>query len=433
MDIQVKQVYRTLYGLNFLITAFLSVAICHTLYKICADYQARDFLEMARYLPHIAWTVPTYSIATFLAVGVSNILKQTVFREQKTKIMILYLFDLLLFGFITYNLNFSYKGFFLYACAGLFLHIQGMSVRLVILILTLGCYILFDYDLLTVQVNMVPFREYMDFYQPHTQFYLFGIKSFLESVNLILVIFFFYLFIQSKIRENKEFIQLNNRLKENLAELKLANEKLEEAGRTKERNRLAHEIHDILGHSLTCISTGLEASIEIAGEEAKTLGRQLKRIKEVSDKGLRDIRRSVKELKSDHIDEDSLIRTVREMIENINSLGKQKASLDIIGDVPTIQHDEELTVYRLIQESTTNSLRHGRASRIQVTMAFHSSFLDLEIADNGAGCSKIHKNFGLSHMEEQVKILGGALEFLTEKDIGFRTIARIPLRRESLQ
>ena len=432
MKIQVKQVYSALYGLNFIITTFLSITICLTIYKICNDYQARDFLEMARYLPHVAWQVPTFSIALVSAIGISNILKQTVFKEQKSKITILYLIDLILFGLVTYTLNFSYKGFFLFVCAGLFLHIQGMSVRLAILILTLGCYIIFDYDLLTVRVNMVPFQEYMDYYNPTVQFYLFGIKSFLESVNLILVIIFFYMFIQSKIRENKEFILLNSRLKNNLAELKLANEKLEEAGRMKERNRLAHEIHDILGHSLTCISTGLEASIEVAGQETSPLAKQLRKIKNVSDKGLMDIRRSVRELKSDAIDEASLLKSIRDMIENINALGKHDAVLKIHGQIPTMQHDEELTVYRLIQESTTNSIRHGKSRHIEVSMRYKEPYLLVEITDDGVGCSRIHKNFGLSHMEEQVKILGGDLRFISVKEKGFRTIARIPLRRETL-
>ncbi len=432
MQLRVKQIYNALYGLNYIITAFLSMTICLTIYKICNDYQARDFLEMARYLPHVAWKVPTYSLALLSAIGISNILKHKVFYGQTTKIIILYLTDLILFGLITYTLNFSYKGFFLFVCAGLFLHIQGMTLRLVILIVTLSCYILFDYDLLTVQVNMVPFQEYMDYYHPTTQFYLFGIKSFLESINLILVMAFFYLFIQSKIRENKEFIQLNSRLKNNLAELKLANEKLEEAGRMKERNRLAHEIHDILGHSLTCISTGLEACMEIAGQTASPLGKQLKKIKDVSDKGLLDIRRSVKELKSDVIDEASLLKAVRDMVENINSLGKQDAQLTIVGEYPAMQHDEELTVYRLIQESTTNSIRHGKARHIEIVMKFQESSLFVEISDDGVGCPKILKNFGLSHMEEQVNMLGGNLRFITEKEKGFRTIARIPLRRESL-
>ena len=432
MKNRVKKIYEALYWLNFIIIAFISLTICMTIYKICHDYQARDFLEMARYLPHIAWKVPSVSIALCIILGLSNILKSTVFIQQQSKVIVLYLLDILIFGLITYTMNFSYKGYFLYICAGVFLQIQGMSIRLIMLALALGCYTFFDYDLLTVQVNMLPFQEYINYYNPTRQFYLYGIKSFLESLNLILVMIFFYILINSKIRENKEFILLNSRLKKNINELNIANEKLEEAGRMKERNRLAHEIHDILGHSLTCISTGLEACMEVASQENPRLKKHIFKIKKVSDKGLLDIRRSVRELKSDVIDEASLIESVKELIKGINSLGKQTVTLSIDGIIQSMQHDEELTVYRLIQESTTNSIRHGKAIRIHIGMCFEKMKLTIRISDDGKGCSSITKNFGISHMEEQIAILGGEIRFISKEGSGFTTIAHLPLRSETL-
>lgn len=433
MKNQVKKIYKALYWLNLIIVTFISLTICMTIYKICNDYQARDFLEMARYLPHIAWKVPTVSIILYILLGFSNILKSTVFNQQQSKIIILYILDLLIFSLITYTLNFGYKGYFLYICAGIFLQIQGVSVRLIMLVVTLGCYTFFDYDLLTVQVNMLPFQEYINYFNPTRQFYLYGIKSFLESLNLILVMIFFYMLINSKIRENKEFIQLNSRLKANIRELNIANEKLEEAGRMKERNRLAHEIHDILGHSLTCISTGLEACMEVTGKDNPGLTKHIHKIKKVSDKGLLDIRRSVRELKSDVIDEASLIQSVKELIDGINSLGKQIVTLNIEGNILSLQHDEELTVYRLIQESTTNSIRHGDALNIHIDMIFEKMNLTIKISDDGKGCLSIVKNFGISHMEEQISILGGNIKFFFGEGTGFKTIAHLPIRSETLE
>ncbi|MDC7233894.1 MAG: sensor histidine kinase [Spirochaetales bacterium] len=432
MKNRVKRIYKALYWLNFVIITFISLTICMTIYKICDDYQARDFLEMARYLPHIAWKVPTVSIALCIVLGFSNYLKSTVFAGLQSRVVVLYVFDILLLSIITYTLNFGYKGFFLYLCAGVFLQVQSMSVRLALIAVSLGCFTFFDYDLLTVRVNMLPFQEYINYYSPARQFYLYGMKSLLESLNLILVMIFFYMFINSKIRENKEFIDLNNRLKMNINELNLANEKLEEAGRMKERNRLAHEIHDILGHSLTCISTGLEACMEVAGQNNPGLTSHINKIKKVSDKGLLDIRRSVRELKSDVIDEASLIKSLEELIEGINSLGKQVVSLSIKGDIQTLQHDEELTVYRLIQESTTNSIRHGEALHIRIRMVFSKGELMIRISDDGKGCTSIAKNFGISHMEEQIRILGGSIRFESEPGAGFVTIAQLPIRSESL-
>jgi signal transduction histidine kinase len=432
MKDRVKQVYIAIYGLNFVIIVFLSMTMYFTIFKICDDYQARDFLEMARYLPHVAWTVPTYTIICFTLIGISNVLKEGVFKNQPVKIIFLYIADLILFGLITYLLNFSYKGFFLFITAGLFLFVNNMSVRLITLAITLICFILFDYDLLTVRIHLLSFQDYIDYYDPNIQIYLYSIKSALDSANLILVVLFFYMFIHSKIRENKEFVQLNNRLKENLAKLKIANVQLEEAGRMKERNRLAHEIHDILGHSLTCISTGLEASMEVTGTSNPVLARQLQRIKEVSDKGLMDIRRSVKELKVDVIVKSSLIEAIHELIANINALGKQRAFLEISGEPVTLQHDEELTVYRLVQESTTNAIRHGKAEDIFIKLTYGQDQLAIAIRDNGLGCHHLEKNFGLSHMEEQVQFLGGSISFITEDGGGFTTSAFIPLRKEGI-
>ena len=432
MEDRVRKIYTMLYALNFLIISTISITICLTLYRICDDYNARDFLEMARYLPHVAWKVPTYSIVLYLFIGLSDYLKGKKIHRQSTLIIILYIIDLLVYGLITYTLNFSYKGFYLFLSAGLFLYIKEMPGKILILTLALGCYIFTDYDLLTVQANMLSFQDYINYYPATAQLYFYVARSLLESLNLILVMVFFYMFINSKIRENKEFVRLNNKLKENLNKLNIANEKLEEAGRMKERNRLAHEIHDILGHSLTCISTGLEACIEIASGE-RTLNRQLSRIKKVSDKGLLDIRRSVKQLKSDVIAETTLIKSLKELVADINALGQQQLTMTISGKVPSLQHDEELTIFRLIQESTTNSIRHGKASRIRINMSFEETGLTASIEDDGTGTNTIKKNFGLSHIEEQLEILGGDVSFSSKEGRGFRTVASIPLRRETLK
>jgi len=429
MKNRVKVVYEILYVLNFLIILFISLTIYMTIYKVSSDGKARDFLEVASYLPQVAWKVPTYSLILFTIIGLSNVLKFRSFNSDSTIPLYLYLIDIVLLTVISYTLNFSYNGYFLFIIAGLYLQPSWISIRMIIMVLALICFIFFDYDLFTVRMNMLSFQDYAQYFQPQIQFYLYSAKSILTSANLILIIFYFYLLINSKIRENKEFIRLNNTLKSNLKELEIANEKLEEAGRLKERNRLAHEIHDILGHSLTCISTGLEASLEVAGGSSSVLRKQLVKIKRVSDKGLQDIRRSVKELKADTIKERTLIESVEELASNINHLGKQKVILSITGTPSEMDHDEELTVYRLIQESLTNSIRHGKALTIHVSVTFSTTNLHLEINDNGIGCSKINKSFGLSHMEKQVKMLGGSIQHQSKETRGFRTTASLPLRR----
>ncbi|MDC7239161.1 MAG: sensor histidine kinase [Spirochaetales bacterium] len=428
MEKKVRLVYGSLYALNLIIILFISLTICLTIYKINADGMARTFLEEARYLPHVAWKVPTYSILLFLVLGISEVLKLLFGKEDSLWLLYLYLLDLFLLTLISYSLNFSYNVIYLYIIAGLFLHPTGISMRLLILTLALGCFIIFDYDLFSVRVNLLSFKDYVDYHSPQRRIYLYSIKSILTSINLMMIILHFYILINSKIRENKEFIRLNDALKKNLRELNIANGKLEEAGRMKERNRLAHEIHDILGHSLTCISTGLEASLEVAGESPPLLLRQLRKIKKLSDKGLKDIRRSVNELKEDAIGGSSLIPSLKELVENINIPGRQKVMLSIEGKARVMDHDEELTIYRMIQESLTNSIRHGRAYRIVVVLYLKETEVSIEIQDNGSGADQIVEHFGLSHMKEQIAILGGSLAHQSRPGEGFYTKATIPLR-----
>ncbi len=429
MDRGVRNTYLSLLLLNFSIVAFISFTIYSTTNEICSEWQARSFLEFARYLPHVSWKVPTYSLTLFfIAAGI--LLKLILGSKSRPGTQIfLYTLVLVIFGGITYYLNFSYKGFFLMAAAGAFLFMPNLISRMISIAATLLFFILFDYDLLTVRLNMVSFRDYILHYDPHTQFTVYVVRSLLESANLIILVIFFYSLVQSKVQENRAFIALNNELSDRLFDLEVARGKLEEAAKMKERNRLAHDIHDIIGHSLTSVSTGLEACIQVSGEENQVLKKHLEKIKEITDKGLRDIRRSVKELKIDAIEKYTLHNAVRELLDDIGAMGKIKARLAISGSTSALQSDEEQTVYRLVQESITNTLKYGKARHIEVEFSYGRNNLNIRISDDGVGCSRIKKNFGLNHIEEQLALLGGNVEFITGTNRGFKTIAELPLRK----
>ncbi|MBQ4303913.1 MAG: sensor histidine kinase, partial [Lachnospiraceae bacterium] len=95
-------------------------------------------------------------------------------------------------------------------------------------------------------------------------------------------------------------------------------------------------------------------------------------------------------------------------------------------DLSDLAQDEEDVVYRVLQESITNSVRHGHPSRITISIERKDHLLEIRIEDNGAGCKDLHRGFGLTHMQERLDMLGGSLE--TDGRDGFRVLARIPLR-----
>jgi signal transduction histidine kinase len=429
MDKPLGYVYYTILVLNLAIVSLFSLVMYQTTFLVCDADQARIFLEQARYLPHIPWHVPVYAITSFLLLVLSGAVKRRLTESQAIVVFFLFLVDIGLTFFIAYNLNFSYKGLFLFLGVGAFFFIANLPLRYLAIALVMLGYIFSDYDIISARLNLVSLQDYISFYGPSAQIPLYSIRSTLESLNLVFVILFFQFLIQSKIRENKEFIKVNNELSDKLHQLEVLQVKLEESARLKERNRLAHEIHDILGHSLTSISTGLEACIELSKAGAAELHTRLKKIKNVTDRGLTDIRRSVRELKNDAIVQSSLLSALQELINDANALGDRGVGFIIIGNAVPLEDDEEQTVYRLVQESITNSLRHSGCRYIDVTLTYTEKQLTVCISDNGCGCREVHRHFGLEHIEERIALLGGSVVFDTAPEKGFRTLASIPLRK----
>lgn len=429
MDKPISYVYNIILILNLVIIVLLSMIVYRTTYLICDTDQARIFLEQARYLPHVPWKVPVYSIGSFILLAVSSFFKRYLGDSHALLSLLLFVLDTCIAFFIAYNINFSYKGLFLIIGAGAFFFMGNLRYRYLGIILAMLGYIFSDYDIISVRLHLVSLQDYISFYSPRTQIPLYSLRSTLESLNLIMVILFFHLFIQSKVRENKEFITVNNELADKLHQLEILQVRLEESARLKERNRLAHEIHDILGHSLTSISIGLQACLEVSRDAKGELYQRLHKIKRVTDKGLSEIRRSVRELKSDAIEKSSLLNAVQELINDANGLGDRIVNFSIRGTVVELDEDEEQTVYRLVQESLTNSLRHSGGADIEVVFSYESHRLHVIISDNGKGCRVIIKHFGLEHIKEQLGLLGGSVVFESSEGRGFKTNATIPLRK----
>ena len=221
-------------------------------------------------------------------------------------------------------------------------------------------------------------------------------------------------------------------LKLNL-ELREANRKLEEYAResvkvaeTRERNRLAREIHDTLGHSLTGIITGIEACVMIMDVAPEATKEQLHAIAEVARSGIRDVRRSVNALRPDALEHMDLGNALEQMIDGTRRSTGVTIDYECQIHLGGFSQDEEDIIYRIVQESITNAIRHGKATQIRVRIGREFHILDIHIQDNGTGCADIKKGFGLHHMQERLDILGGTLIY--DGSHGFVIHAQIPIR-----
>ncbi|MBN2221469.1 MAG: sensor histidine kinase [Vallitaleaceae bacterium] len=432
---RILMIRRLNYFVNVVVILFFSFIISSTTTKISGRALAREFLERAQFLPILPQNIAVLALLGILALGASNILKGYFLKRNYRGMNWLLLADFFLCLLITYYMNFSYRGIFLLLIMNIITYARDPYSRIWMLLFGLGAFILADYDLWSNRFVMLSLNEYVNYNSADTRFFMLFGKNFLTSVNEIAFIAFLYVLLQNKISENTAIRSLNKKLSETASELKMAyiqlegyTQTMEENAKMKERNRLAREIHDILGHSLTSIIIGLEACVAIIGFEPEIAKKQLANILDLSRKGLEDVRRSVRELKVDVISRSELIPAIVAMIKDVNDCTPVHIDLKINGKVLKLKEDEEQTVYRIIQESITNAIRHGKATQINVHMAFLQHLVKIRVEDNGRGCTSVDSGFGLNHMKERVALLNGRFEYETKPLEGFEIRVEIPVR-----
>lgn len=423
------------FAINFIIILFFTFVISSTTEKICDSFQARSFLEKAQYLPVIPWKLPVYASGFMILLGVSNFIKGYLIKKQKMGVTILLVIDFFACIMITFYLNFSYRGIFLLLIANFIYYISNNQLRIWMLVIALSCYIIFDYDILSNRLVILSINEYINYYSNNSKFYIQACKNIFSSLNDIGFIIFIYFLLQNKINENKDIRLLNQQLQVTASELELANIQLKEYAteygeivKMKERNRLAREIHDILGHSLTSITTGIEACMEIIGINPELAKKQLEKILELSRKGLLDVRRSVRELKIDSLKKYELIPAIKNLVSDINVCTAVKVDVSIKGTILKLKDDEEQTIYRIIQESITNAIRHGKANHIFVDIEYVNHTILIRIKDDGIGCENIIAGFGLTHIRERVEMLNGNVSYHSVNEKGFEVNVEIAVR-----
>ena len=145
-------------------------------------------------------------------------------------------------------------------------------------------------------------------------------------------------------------------------------------------------------------------------------------------RGLQDVRRSVRKLKPDALERMSLNNAIHQMIEDMSKVTNTKIYFVSYMEELEFEADEEEVIYRIIQESTTNAIRHGKATEIWIRISEKDEELMIIISDNGCGCESIKEGFGLKHIRERVELLNGEVNY--QGMIGFTIIAKIPIRNK---
>lgn len=404
---------------------YIAILIYVTTFRICQFNQARDFLDTVVAIPQSPFLTLVWSAVLLSGLLCTFLLREYAFREKATAIFISLALDILLIIALMAVLNYNYNGLVFWVVANFIYHAKGKS-RYLIMLPAVFSYACSDYQLLFLKYRIFSIEHYFGYYPAKTQQLLLSIHNLLNSATIIVFIIFCIFVIQEQRGMIEEINMLYSQLKKTNHTLKELADVKEIMGQTKERNRLAREIHDTLGHTLTGIAAGLDACMTTISIDTEQTKEQLRVLANVTREGLNDVRRSVRELIPDSTERFDLEYTLAEMIGSMISVTGTDIVLSGNVDLKRFDEDEASAVFRIIQESITNAIRHGKAGFIDISLEEQGGQLILDIKDNGCGCMDFKKGFGTGHMQEQVERLQGTVTFSGEN--GFRVLARIPLR-----
>jgi signal transduction histidine kinase len=204
-----------------------------------------------------------------------------------------------------------------------------------------------------------------------------------------------------------------------------------------EQRRIARELHDQVGQTVTGLSLGLkglEKSLE-SGATLDGLRQQLQWLRELANEIGRDIHRTASDLRPTAIDDLGLVKALGAYSEEWSKLAGIPVELQVIGQVRPLPLPMETAVYRVIQEALTNVAKHAAAQSVSVVLEFSHMSLRVVVEDDGVGMDPDPASntkdgrvcLGLIGMRERLAVLGGSLTIETGSEVGTTLFIQVPV------
>jgi signal transduction histidine kinase len=234
----------------------------------------------------------------------------------------------------------------------------------------------------------------------------------LASATAAVVFVVVYVGVAAREREARRRVE---KLSAEVAQLAAANE----------RNRLAREIHDTLGHYLTVIHVQLEAARSVVNDDPGGALLAINRAQALAKDGLTAVRQSVKALR-----EDGRVEGLSEQLASLADAVRDESFSAIFtssGETRPVTPAVALALHRTALEALTNVRRHAAARTVEIALAFRSDGLvQLRVRDDGRGAATIEGGYGLTGIRERAEQLGGSVAYRTAPGDGFTLDMELP-------
>jgi two-component system, NarL family, sensor histidine kinase UhpB len=197
------------------------------------------------------------------------------------------------------------------------------------------------------------------------------------------------------------------------------------AAQERERLRVARELHDEIGQSLTAVTLQAERA---ADDGAADPTAELRRIADQIRDSLDDVRRIARELRPEALDDLGLSNALITLCSRVSVQGELRVERQLEAGLPSLESDVELVIYRVAQESLTNVLRHARAGCATVSLRAENGAVVLRVRDDGRGLpTELPKGTaGMGGMRERALLVDGRLRIRSEPDRGTEVELEVP-------
>ncbi len=212
----------------------------------------------------------------------------------------------------------------------------------------------------------------------------------------------------------------------------------EEISAIKERNRLAREIHDGLGHYLTAMNMQSKVVSALIDKDQTQAQHAVGKLQEMILSALADVRQSVAALRSDGITGRHIPEALIPLVTESRQSGLP-TELTVLGEPRPLSPALELALYRAVQEGLTNIQKHARATHVTIWLEYREQDVRLQVEDNGHGVSMdfdvdrngTGKHYGLFGLRERIQLLGGEMRIESAPGAGFRFEIILPEKGET--
>ena len=385
--------------INFIAILFSSSLYLHATNYIIAKGQGYQLLEQLREIPSSPAQNFWISILLFGGILLITFYRMRPGTQEWSVFDKWNILEILLMLGVMMSLSFSYNGIILLVFADIFYGSKEFSSSkdrrywFAFILLSFIVLLVTNYDILSLVVQLPSLDTYIAFYPSSIRMLILFAKNALASLNMVVFIISLLFYILSVVAEHHRIekeLEMVSQVNTELNSYMALSEKIAE---DRERKRIAREIHDTLGHALTGISA------------------------------IKDVRGSLNKLRPGALEDHTLRDAVLKLVHEYQAISHLQVDLTYDWDEVDLDVMVEDTVFRVIQESMTNSVRHGHANYMKISFLVEDAYVMI-LQDNGVGFDQLQVGYGLKQMRERVSILGGRIEFANQN--GFYTRIELP-------